>query len=85
MTCQRVQIAFVQLATQTCITSEASKIGVNRVFVPMNMLFHIGIDRNTSEISICLEGNISLWDYDPSWELRPLEPGRAGAQDKFVF
>jgi hypothetical protein len=62
-----MQIALVQIAAQACVAFEASEIGVNRVFVPTNMLLGISIYGNTSKVSICPEGNLPLGNNDPSW------------------
>jgi hypothetical protein len=64
---KRVQITEIQLAAQARIAFEASKIGVNRVFVPTNMLLCTSSYGNSGEVSICPEGNPSLGDDDPSW------------------
>jgi hypothetical protein len=64
---KRVQITEIQLAAQTRIAFKAPKIGVNRVFVPTNMLLRITGYGNSGEVSICLEGNLSSGNDDPSW------------------
>jgi hypothetical protein len=79
-----MQIALVQLAAQACVAFEASKIDVNRVFVPTNMLLGISIYGNTGKVSICPKGNISLGNNDPSWQQRLLRAVRPGAQDEFI-
>ncbi len=61
-----VQITEIQLAAQARIASEASKIGVNRVFVPTNML-RTSSYGNSGEVSMRTKGNVSLGDDDPSW------------------
>jgi hypothetical protein len=44
------------------------------------MLFVVGIDRDTGEVAVFLERNISLWDDYPPREKRILGVGTAGAQ-----
>jgi hypothetical protein len=46
-----VEITFVQLAAQTRNTHEASKFGINRIFVPTDMLFAIGVYGNAGEVA----------------------------------
>jgi hypothetical protein len=84
VTGEGVQITLVQLAPQTRITCQASKIGVNCIFVPSDMLFAIGIYRNTGEVSNCTERDLPLWDDDPSRQKRLFRVVGPRAQDKFV-
>jgi hypothetical protein len=63
---ERMQVTLVQPAAQAQVAYKASKIGVNRILVPKNMLDGIGIYGNFGEVSICAERNLSLWNYDPS-------------------
>jgi hypothetical protein len=79
-----VQITVVQLAPQTRITCQASKIVVNCKFVPSDMLFAISIYRNTGEVSNCMERDLPLGDDDPSRQKRPFGVVGPRAQDKFV-
>ena len=64
---KRVQITEIQLAAQARIAFEASEIGVDRVFVPTNMLLRVSSYGNSGEVSICPEENLSLGNDDPSW------------------
>ncbi len=76
MTGERMQITLVQLAAQVCIAFEASKIRVDGVFVPTNMLFSIGIYVNASEIAVCPKEKLPLGNNDPSWKERlSVRPG----------
>jgi hypothetical protein len=49
------------------------------------MLFVIGIYGDAGEIAIFPEGNISLWDDDPSRKERILGVRTCGTQEKLVF
>ena len=84
-----MQVTLVQLASQACVIGETSKISVNHVFVPMNMLWLMrlahGINPNIGEVLTFPKTNIPLQDYDLSWQQRLFGSGKAGAQDKFVL
>jgi hypothetical protein len=63
-----MQITLVQLAAQGRVAFEASKVGVDRVFEPTNMLFSTSIDGNTGEASIYPKGNFPFGNDKSSWQ-----------------
>jgi len=65
VTGERVQVTEIQLAAQARIAFEASKIGVDRVFMPTNM-FPNGLYGNNGKVFICPEENLSSGNDDPS-------------------
>jgi hypothetical protein len=79
-----MQIALVKSAIQTCVTCEPSKVSVDRIFVPTNVLLRRVIYENTGEVSFCSKIDHPLWDDYPSWQKSRFRAGEAGTQDKFV-
>jgi hypothetical protein len=81
----RVQITEIQLAAQVRIAFEASKIGVDCVFMPVNMLFSSSIYRNAREVTICPKRDLPLGNDDPSRQERHFRAVGLGAQDELIF
>jgi hypothetical protein len=82
-----VQITLVQLAPQTCIIRQASKVGVDCIFMPTDMLFTIGIYGNAGEVpheSRRTERNLPLGNDDPSRQKRLFRAVELRAQNKFI-
>jgi hypothetical protein len=69
-----MQVTLVQLASQACVIGETSKISVNHIFVPMNMLCvmmlaiaPVDINPNVGKVLSFPKTNFPLQDYDLSW------------------
>jgi len=62
------------------MTCEALEAGVDRVFVPRNVLSGASVYGDAGEVAILREGNISFWDDNSSWQSIMI-----GAQDQLIF
>jgi hypothetical protein len=68
-----MQVTLVQLASQACVIGETSKISVNHIFMPMNMLCLmkqavalVDMNPNVGEVLSFPKTNFPLQDYDLS-------------------
>jgi hypothetical protein len=62
------------------MTCEALKAGVDRIFVPRNVLSGASVYGDAGEVAISSEANISFWDDNPTRQSKMI-----GAQDQLIF